>query len=121
MTKPDTNDKDVDFAEVHVIVEWVGKRSRYGNVWGSTTFKVKTPKMGNIFFVTSETPCSVEVEDGIYVCGEYKEDVADGKKIFRMHITEMPIIEPRVSDSSIIKVFINSMYKDKEKSFALKS
>lgn len=102
-----------DFAEVHGIVEWVGKRSREGNVWGSSEFKVKTPKMGHIFFVRSNNLCCVEVEDAIYVCGEYYEDTVEGKKIFRMTIKEMPIVEPRVSDSAIVKVFVNSMYREK--------
>ena len=38
------NNEELDFAEVHGIVTWIGKRTKIGSLWGSTDFKVKTPK-----------------------------------------------------------------------------
>jgi intein/homing endonuclease len=114
-------EEEQEFAEVHGIVTWVGKRVKFGNLWGSTDFKIKTPKMGVTFFVRSENPITVEREDAIYLCGYCKEDVDDGEKIYLMDINEIPIVEPRVSRSAIVKVFINSMYIVKNVGFALKN
>jgi len=115
------NTEELDFAEVHGVVTWVGKRQKISSLWGSTDFKVQTAKSKLTFYIKSNNPVTVEVEDAIYVCGYYFEDTFEDEIIYRMEINESPFVEPRVSRSAIIKVFINSLYIVKNVGFALKS